>query len=81
LQKEEAKKIKEQLFPLDYKTFIESFQDRLLPEEIEELGTGEKQFDTVYFAGTIPNRTDESLQDLTKGLDEKRILFADKLGE
>ena len=62
MQQEEAKKIKEQLFPLDFATFLESFQDRLLPDEIAELGSGEKQFDTIYFAGSIPNRTEESVQ-------------------
>ena len=59
-------------------TFLELFRERMLPEEIEELGSGEKQFDMVYFAGDIPSRTPEDLENLIKDNDEKKMIFEEK---
>lgn len=60
-KQEAAKKAKEALFPMSYETFLELFRERMLPEEIEELGPGEKQFDMVYYPGNIPERTPQDL--------------------
>jgi hypothetical protein len=42
---------------MSYDTFLELFSERMLKEEIAELGPGEKQFDMVYYPGNIPERT------------------------
>ena len=47
--------------PLDWQTFLQMYKDRMLDEEIQELGTGKNQFSMIYYAGSITMRSRENL--------------------
>ena len=42
---------------IPWEKFIRAYGKYMLDEEIAELGTGEGKFDTIYFAGSITERT------------------------
>lgn len=66
---------------MSYETFLELFSERMLPEEIAELGPGEKQFDMVYYPGSITERSPQDLEQLMALNEEKNRVFEEKKRE
>jgi hypothetical protein len=55
---------------ISYEAFLSKYRSVMLREEIAELAKGE--FDTVYFAGSITERTKEDLE-MLKEINQERI--------
>ena len=62
----------EEVKGISWEAFLRDHRKQMLPEEMQELGKGEKKFDRVYFSGTITERTPEDLA-MIKDVNKERI--------
>jgi len=68
-------------FPMSTRKFLQSYSHLLLDEELEELKAPGNKFDIIYFAGLIPQRTEEQLEIMKEVNTERCQTFNDKKGE
>ena len=66
---------------MSVKKFLQNYSHQLLDEELEELKAAGNKFDTIYFAGLIPQRTEEKLDDMKAVNIERCQTFNEKKAE